>query len=528
MPPRMKIFRSGSLAYAAALALALAAGAWLRFSGLGSQGLCMWDEAYYGLQARTCAGAARWVLRQTGPGPRPALAELKAELRAQGGTLPDTAAKPSYLALVTGSVLALGGGDRAILGLSAFCGLLSIVLVYLLGSLWAGPAAGLASAALLAGLGAHVWQSRVGLAITPSSLLLLAGAWFWARDLEGRPSRLLSAGFLLGLAFSASYNTLPSIGLLFLAAAGRRRWRGLIWLALGAALPLLGWELFFRLRNHFSPIPMLSYFGELGRQIFHNAKAQGPASWHASLFPRWFALSSGLWPCGLLGLGLVLGGALPEGRRGGPAAAAVWLLGPAMLAFWFVALRWYAPVARPLGAVLPFLCLASGRGWAVLVERLEARGWTSWSCAGLLTAVLLLPGCALSLPLARWRSPYPAAADFLESRSGTVFTCSGGLLQFYRPALVPRLSSSEPAKAFAPGVPPPELILADYALPHNIPGVAQAPWMRAALERPPLWSASFAPLDARLVFMEADSSGIEGSGPAFEEGVKVYELAVRR
>jgi len=501
----------------AAAGLLLASG-WLRFSNLRPQGVFVGDEVYLAEHARGFAG----FFRALWSGPR----VFFAEVARTGGIWHVTAAKPTQYALMTLAALAGGGGDFPLLCVSAAFGLATVFLLYVWGRR-ESENVGLFAAALLGGLGGHLWYSRSLLAIAPASFFLTLGAYLCARDESPRPSTLFLSGLALGLAVTAHYNTLPPVALVVLFAAARRRGRDLPGLAAGLLLPLLGWELVFQLRNAATSHPLPSYWGELRMFLFETSRRGAGEAWAPGLLTRWLALSSGAPAVVLLGAGIASAAAGLRPRAAGFARELlVAALGPGMLLFWCVASLWWAQVARPAGNLLPFLCLWAAVGWGRWADSLARktpalRGAAGPSAAVLLFAALLPAGLAHRATI----SPYRRLADFLGAQE------KGGLAT-WNPTLVGFYADRGDFPALPPEAPPAALasaryLVADYMTPE--PRL----WPAALKERATplaLYVLPFSNFDARLGCLEGspDPTACSRGELPFGDRVAVYALRPAR
>ncbi len=413
-----------------------------------------------------------------------------------------TAAKPGHYALMTLAALIGGNGDFCLQVVSAVFGTAAVVLLYLWGRRWS-PGAGLCAAALLGGLGGHVWYSRGLFAAAPASTLLLLGAYLYLKEARPSARAALGAGVCLGLAIGVHYNVLPAAAAILVYAAARRERRALAYLACGIALPLLGWEILFLIRNAFSPRPLFDYAGELGHYLFETSRGDAAQAWVPALLPRWLAISSGTGPALLLSAGAVVGaaGARLEARKPTPLLL-IAFLGPGMLVVWSLASLWWAQVARPVADLLPFLCLCGGIGWARTAEALAARGWAGRSWAAPATAALLFAaGFPRAAAYADTVSPYKRAGEFLQKNPGAVAAWSP-LIRYYAPG-----------SAFAPTPDAARTIAADFRAPESFVSAA-----------PPLLVLPFSRFDPRVVCLEetaAPGPCLRGTLP-FLDAVALY------
>jgi 4-amino-4-deoxy-L-arabinose transferase-like glycosyltransferase len=471
------------------LALVLLAAVWLRLDNITVQGQYFYDGVWSAGQAESYAAFCRSFRR----GPE----AVREQVARTGGIWHRTVAKPTHLALLTAGFLALEREWTPLL-VNALFGIGTVLIVCLWGRRWRGPVAGLASAALLACLGGHIWYSRSGLAVSSAVFFLTAGG----HVLFGGRGCFIS-GLLLGVGFTSHYFVLPDIvGLLALFWLQRRETRSALLAAAGALVPVLLWQGFYLLRNAAGGIPLDSYFGELREQLFGGSAAR-PAgmSWQPAFMLRWLWLSSGPASAALLAVGVAAGLAAARWRKAEDRVFA--LLGPGMLVFWTFASLRYVPVARPVGALLPFLCLLAGGGGAGLLERFPA-------ARRALPAVLLL-----CLPYAarytRCVCPQRAAAARLGPGSGGSLVRDSAVLEYYlRDSSWERRSLSEAVAS--PGRA--DLVVVD----HSIPGDPEAwpDWLKKARTREPEMSFDYAPLDPGLLFLEtgqdADIRSLGGRG----------------
>ncbi|MFA5139817.1 MAG: hypothetical protein WC728_11355 [Elusimicrobiota bacterium] len=483
------------------LAIILLAAAWLRLGNITGQGQYFYDGVWSAGQAESYAAFCRSLLR--GPD------AVRDEVARTGGIWHRTVAKPTHLALLTAGYLMFDGDWVPIL-VNALFGIGTVLIVFLWGRRWRGSAAGLASAALLACLGGHIWYSRSGLAVSSAVFFLTAGAYLLFGD-----RRRYLGGLLLGLGFTSHYFILPNIAAL-LVLLRLRRWtlKSLLLSAMGVLTPVLLWQGFYLLRNAAGGVPLDSYLGELREQIFGSSAAR-PAGmlWQPAFMLRWLLLSSGPVSVLLLAVGAAAG--LAAARRGKEEDWVFVLFGPGMLVVWVFASLRYVPVARPTGAILPFLCLLAGAGWARLLERFPVSRHA-------LPAALLLLCLPHAARYTRCVCPQMAAAVRLGSGSGEGIVNDSAVLEYYlrhsswkRYPL--REAEASPERA--------DMAVVDYAMPGN-PDV-WPDWLQKARARGPVMSFDYAPLDPGLLFLEtgrdADFRDL-GERGSYARSVAVYRV----
>lgn len=516
-------------AQAAMLAGILLVGAWLRFSGLTRQGFFFWDEAHHWLQAKTCALSVSWALRHPARLARGDLSGLRELLVREGGSWPNAVGKPTFVGMAALSFSLLGGRDYSSLLLSACLGMAVVCLVYLCALRLDGARSALLSAAILSGLGGHVWYSRLGLSCSAATFFLVLGFYRLLAALDEGKDRCLSAGVLCGLAFTCHDNTAPAIAALSLLLARTGGGRAARFIA-GCVVPISAWEAVYRLRNMLSPVPLMSYFGELAWQAsYHEPSLRAFLPGH---FLEWLTASSGLFGVSLLACGWAWLAASGRGRRN-PLEPALWALGPGTALFWTVAFLWIPPAARVYSAALPFLCLGAAVGWGRILDALRPRvpGLRDWgACAA---AALFLSGQALaSAAYRRARAPYREIAGFLEKHPGRVVSSCGPVFQIYLPDMpyrsVPwrkdlglgRPDASDRALSRGNVYAAIDSQLYSDALPPD--------WLREALLRPPVAFAPHGAPDKRLLLMEHYDQPAEryfpGWGESLSRGAYVYEV----
>lgn len=349
------------------LALVLLAATAIRFHGLADQGLFMFDETRYVLEARTLSAHLSW-LRSPAPVPD------------AGPT--EGMARPLHVMMI-----AVAGGAPAAAECMAFLGVASVLLVWLIvRTVEALASPGVASwapefaAFLLAFSPSQAFHSRTLLAEIDAIFFLLLAVYLHL-DAESR-TRLLASGLALGLALvTQSRMTMLIPGLLLWEIIDRRSVTRLANLVAGLLLPVLAVELFYRLLQfRFAAGGRHDYFMTYFQQFLHRAEIdRGFFGFNRPLFAlRYMALVESL-PVLVLFLGGILV-AVRERRRPSLflAAAALWAVAAA--SFWdqvhHHGFRW----GRAVAPAVPFAAMLAG----IALDRLAR-----WRRTGLAAALLL-------------------------------------------------------------------------------------------------------------------------------------------
>jgi len=222
----------------------------LRFYGITERGLFQSDEGYYLGAAKTIRSGLDWTAGRIFGVNQPPLQDM---LLDKGGTIP-SAAKPGFLALVVFCSLFIGMHDYTVLIVSGIAGILTVLVVFLLGrELW-DKRTGLVAASILAVLNYHIAFSRAGISAAASILFVCLGLLFYLYFIRSSPPNnryLFMAGLSIGYAFTCHYNLflVPLIFLCFeLIYSSKERCplglklKRLIILGLSMALPLIIFE----------------------------------------------------------------------------------------------------------------------------------------------------------------------------------------------------------------------------------------------------------------------------------------------
>ncbi|MBI3267824.1 MAG: glycosyltransferase family 39 protein [Planctomycetes bacterium] len=362
-------------ACAAVLLLALA----LRVYRLSERGIFLFDEGFVLCEARWYAGALRalpdafryaWRVHARSEDAAGEVAGLHARMEAAvaAGRYP-LDAKNTHNFLIGLGNLVFGDGDGIGNAEGVLFGLLTVALVLHLGQALYGPAGGLVSALVLAVCPLHVLLSRGSLAEADMIFFFVAAVALLRLAVTGgrRPlATLFLAGLATGLAFTSNKRLVvaaPAVWSLFgvlLLAPDRPlaglRFRGLVWLSVGMALPLLGWEAVHRLGAWaLAPQPYAEPESYFERLLQASSQLGVPASGLGDPDALFFFLREYTgWPVLLL----VAAGVLREavGRR----SEGLYLVLPLLWVVGFFQFRTREQAIRYLGPALPFLALAAG------------------------------------------------------------------------------------------------------------------------------------------------------------------------
>lgn len=241
--------RKGRVLVSIILLLILSSSLLLRFYGLKSKGLVMFDEAWYLLETRFFLNLLKGdeYLKLLSACPP----SMDRELRLQDFGFPLRSYKPGHLLLMTILSLIIGLRDYTGLFLSAIAGVVTIYLTYLLGRFLYNEKTGVLASFLLAFMPYHIFYSRSGFAEMDSTLFFLLALLIYLakRSTLG----LVLSGLTFG--FSITCNFRMSIFLLLFILSEwhifMKEWRGLgllimrlLLFILSLLLPILIFELY--------------------------------------------------------------------------------------------------------------------------------------------------------------------------------------------------------------------------------------------------------------------------------------------
>jgi 4-amino-4-deoxy-L-arabinose transferase-like glycosyltransferase len=239
-------------------------------------------------------------------------------------------------------------GELAARGFSVVCGVLTVMLVFLIGRKLGGVTAGAVSGALMALSPLHVWYSQEIRMYALQTLLVTASWWLLFLALERRRFWI---GYVLVAALSlyAQYTSLFALAAQWLYVLCLRRDAIRPWLLAQAGVALL-----------FAPcVPLFVHHlmgGTFGFWL-------GEFSWSDPV--RFFALLSGVipknpgpyWPWVVLSVGVLIVATIRQGKKAVPLL--LWLLVPVVLLV-LTSLRANAFLPRALVMVTPAFALLVG------------------------------------------------------------------------------------------------------------------------------------------------------------------------
>ncbi|MBI3333826.1 MAG: glycosyltransferase family 39 protein [Candidatus Omnitrophica bacterium] len=379
----------------AILCLILVAAGWLRFAGLSERGYLFLDEGVYYEDSQFHGGL---LLACRSGGWSQGLAYLNDPRRWAGD--PPLHAKPGYTLLGSVAIGLFGMTPEVMLRISAACGLLTVLLTWLLGRRLGGRWVGLGGAGFLALSAAHINYSRAALSEAAATLAFILALWLylWARA-GAAPRRRAFGVFMSGAAAAWAFlanRRLPMLPFLFAGFewfSGQGSLRRCAWWLMGWASPFLLVEMLTSWMDHLSASSIPTYFDQLvslTRQYVLSRKLS-----HGFRFDGWIA-----YPYDLLRLegpimfGLAAAGLILCLRRGRWTALVV--TGAVGLIWAFFAGYWLS-LLRNVSVVWPLLMLAAAMAVVALGRR------------RLLTAVLLA---------AVWTSQLPGALAAQQLKSG--------------------------------------------------------------------------------------------------------------
>jgi 4-amino-4-deoxy-L-arabinose transferase-like glycosyltransferase len=179
----------------------------LRLWGLTERGIYDYDEAWYLLEAKTLYYTGDYLLSAVGLSDVDTSQGLKAYVK-QRGTVPMTSVKPGHTILTFLGMVVLGTYDYAGLGVSALSGILTVLLVFLIGKELGGTRLGIAAALILAVSPLHIHYSRSMYSQSNAVLFATLGAYLWVRHQNRNTASLwlFGAGAAIGYAFTCHFN----------------------------------------------------------------------------------------------------------------------------------------------------------------------------------------------------------------------------------------------------------------------------------------------------------------------------------
>jgi 4-amino-4-deoxy-L-arabinose transferase-like glycosyltransferase len=346
-----------------------------------------------------------------------------------GGTNP-TYAKPGFDILIILASIPIGMQDYTSLAVSATFGVLTVLLVYLIGKRLYNEVTGLIAAGMLAALNYHTVFSRSGFPSTTSVFFVMLGFLLYLRAKEPgtHPHRwLILAGLSIGYAFTCHYNlfyvplVFGAFGLASCREAENRSTGMKYLLVFGASMlaPLLTFETIYgAAKQVVYAIGMgdvlaqtnfgrfMSYFEQVSNQVGRVA-GRGKATGNLVFYPKLLVYFDGyVTPVlSLCGLGV----AVRSLRRGSLGERIALSLFAVAFLFWslFSTLRF----GRSLLLITPLLALFAARGATWLAGRKRA-------LAVSLAVLTMAYGVYHTVPTLRVRSGYREAIAYMQAHHG--------------------------------------------------------------------------------------------------------------
>lgn len=190
-------------------------GAFFRFYVIQEKGFFSPDSSFHFRESKTIASLSKWGLTKFLGTQKMGLGEY---LNQNGDAIPSLP-KEGFLVFSSLSVLVFGAHDYAILGVSAFFGTLTILLLYLIGRQLYNRKVGILAALILAVSSYHISYSRLGLSHITTTFFLFLGLYFYILSLNKKGSSALKslaiAGVSAGYAFTCHYGIFFILGLFF-------------------------------------------------------------------------------------------------------------------------------------------------------------------------------------------------------------------------------------------------------------------------------------------------------------------------
>jgi len=164
---QVRTLRESSLGWRLLLGLVIVVAIFVRFYGLDDRGIVLWDAAHYFEKSIQM------------------MQELDHAVFRRGSLsiLSGCELKPGHLLANAISFSVFGVRDTVVLGVQALCGVITVLVVYLIGSKMAGQQSGVLAAALFSVAGLAVGMSRTGWPQAISVLILGFGYLFYQSSL---------------------------------------------------------------------------------------------------------------------------------------------------------------------------------------------------------------------------------------------------------------------------------------------------------------------------------------------------------
>lgn len=442
----------------------------LRFYRITDRGLMYHDEAHYLLSSRFYVQIGTWVWQngQALAVGTKTLADLKEhvlELERVGGTMLQYG-RPLHYLLIAITSFFVGFTDWTSLVLSATLGVLTIALVFLVGTRFYDRSTGLLAAAILAVSPYHICYSRAGLSQLISAFLALLGIYLYY--LSQRPGHhgsrfLVLSGLVVGFAFTSHYNlfwepaVLVGYELLTLKTHGIRKIVSRLGLlSVAMLLPLLLFQVPFQIVSWVirrSDVVVTMGFKTYFEQIYTGFTWKGYGEHlfdptNPLFYVQLFWTLEGPIIFSLLALGLVMLGRSVLRHRS--------LVDIIMLSQFLVPILIWSvfvmKLPRSCVVALPAMALIAARGSSSLVAKVAKGEKANKLITLLLLAIVMLSGTYHALPWVYGRTGYRDASiqlrDYLQRNPGAVISSqelglfSAPIWWFYLGNLVDRSAAS--------------------------------------------------------------------------------------
>lgn len=455
------VFRNQRINQIVVLTAILAIAAWLRYASLAQRGLIYWDEAKFALEGERFYAYFQAIFGT----------HVSLNLGKSVGT-----AKPTHDLFIALGYLIFGIHAYTPLFVDAFCGVVEVGVVFLVGRRLFGPWVGLVAALFLAVSEYDIIYARSALSESDAALLFLIGVFLWVLDwervadavpaLRGRPTRfLLGAGILAGASFTANYRLGVYIFALvvfdLIWAAKEHGWKPAArrlagWIGGLITVPIL-WQiidLIARASGHVLFRSEVNVIVKSGSQvIFKNVREDGPeiyllqalfqihggkqaiTKFDPTIYLHWFVLREG-WVIPVL---LLLGFWFTVRTRLFPWLAVACLI----VVPYLIYINAPFIVPRNLSAMLPYVCLLAAAGFVTLAERIPS-DVTRRIAIVIAGCVIASYGAWLAWPLTGERSGFAQASSYLHNRPGGVLA-TDEIMDFYLPGLPVGLRCGAPA-----------------------------------------------------------------------------------
>ncbi len=403
----------------------------LVFKNLARQGILYHDIGMNLLEARFIADSVQIAGQTLHQGSQtPALWE---KLKQETTGVPLHSGKPMDATVLWLASLVRGFHDTLSAEVSAVCGILGLILVFLITLELTGALAAFYALACLASSTFYLMYSRSAFADMPTLLFFLLGLWIYIRwGLQAAAKKSL---FFAGLCFafmfcSTQWRVLYIPGLIGLLELFSPPWtppflisrikRGLLLLA-GFLIPLLGFELpYFLLRMRLGILPFRDYWEQLHERLL----TSGGLTWFSSpleMSQIYWRVEQGVFPAVVLlawiwGLSTWL-------KQPSRKTAVPWLFSALPFIYFSIMKYGGAALPRTTSLTIPTAAICAGIFFANIQKYLETKGYLPLkfhplaSCAAAI--VLLTLSIPRNLSFGITRSGYAEASAYLRAHEDT-------------------------------------------------------------------------------------------------------------